>query len=74
MNDEAERAQRRELVRRAGADLAAGGGKDPRGCWLPDAEAQAARDMVESAGLAYLAAPYIADEVRRLGTGPAGAR
>jgi predicted CoA-binding protein len=54
--------------------LAAGGGKDPRGCWLPDAEAQAAQDMVESAGLAYLAAPYIADEVRRLGTGPAGGR
>jgi len=28
----------------------------------------AARDIVESAGLAFLAAPYIADEVRRLGT------
>jgi hypothetical protein len=54
--------------------LAEGGGKDPRGCWLPDAEAQAPRDMAESAGLAYLAAPYIADEVRRLGTGPAGGR
>jgi hypothetical protein len=30
--------------------------------------------MVESAGLAYLSGPYIADEVRRLGTGPAGGR
>jgi len=29
---------------------------------------------VESAGLAFLAAPYIADEVRRLGTVPRGGR
>ena len=54
--------------------LAADGSKHPRGCWLPQAEAEAARDMVESAGLAYLSAPYIADEVRRLGIGPAGDR
>lgn len=54
--------------------LAEGGSKDPRGCWLPEPEAQAARDMAESAGLAYLAAPYIADEVRRLGAGPPGGR
>jgi predicted CoA-binding protein len=54
--------------------LAADGSKDPRGCWLPAAEAQAAREMVESAGLAYLAAPYIADEVRRLGAAPRGGR
>jgi predicted CoA-binding protein len=54
--------------------LAADGSRDPHGCWLPAAEAQAAREMVESAGLAYLAAPYIADEVRRLGTAPRGGR
>ena len=54
--------------------LAADGSKDPHGCWLPAAEARAARDIVESAGLAFLAAPYIADEVRRLGTVPRGGR
>jgi predicted CoA-binding protein len=54
--------------------LAADGSKDPHGCWLPAAEAQAAREMVESAGLAYLSAPYIADEVRRLGAAPGGGR
>ena len=54
--------------------LAADGSKDPHGCWLPAAEAAAAREMVESAGLAYLAAPYIADEVRRLGAAPRGGR
>jgi predicted CoA-binding protein len=52
--------------------LASDGSKDPHGCWLPEADSQAARGMMESAGLAYLAAPYIADEVRRLGAGQSG--
>jgi hypothetical protein len=54
--------------------LAGDGSKDPRGCWLPEAEARAARDIVESAGLAYLPDPYIADEVRRLAAGQPGGR
>jgi predicted CoA-binding protein len=69
------------LARRLGAGaiwlqsgLAADGSRDPHGCWLPAAEAQVAQGIVESAGLAYLAAPYIADEVRRLRAGPPGGR
>jgi predicted CoA-binding protein len=40
------------------------GAKDPRGCWLSQAESANARKVVEGAGLAYIEAPYIADAVR----------
>ena len=40
------------------------GAKDPRGCWLPDAESARAREIVERAGLVYIESPYIADAVR----------
>src|SRR5687767_9381883 len=40
------------------------GAKDPRGCWLPQAESAKAREIVEAAGLTYIEAPYIADAVR----------
>ena len=40
------------------------GAKDPRGCWLPDAESTKAREIVEGAGLTYIESPYIADAVR----------
>ncbi len=42
------------------------GADDPRGCWLPWAESQEARAIVESADLTYVEGPYIADAVRRL--------
>lgn len=44
--------------------LDATGVRDPRGCWLPPERAAAARQIVESGGLVYLDAPYIADSVR----------
>ena len=37
------------------------GRKDPRGCWLPENDASAARKLVESAGLTYIDQPYILD-------------
>jgi predicted CoA-binding protein len=46
---------------------AGGGADDPRGCWMPEAASREARATVESAGLTYVEAPYIADAVRRLG-------
>jgi len=46
--------------------LADGGEHDPRGCWLDDDSAAEARRAIESAGLVYLAEPYIADAVRML--------
>lgn len=49
--------------------LAAGGEKDPAGSWLADEDAAAARAIVESAGLAYVDSPYIADVARGLGGG-----
>jgi hypothetical protein len=41
--------------------LAAPGVKDPNGCWLPDEELQAARRLIEAAGMKHIAAPYIVD-------------
>lgn len=41
------------------------GAKDPRGCWLPEADSRRAREAVEHAGLTYIEAPYIADAVRK---------
>lgn len=43
-----------------------GGAKDPKGCWLPPADLQAAKAMVESAGLIYISEPYIGDVARKL--------
>jgi predicted CoA-binding protein len=47
--------------------LASDGTKALNGCWMDEAASQAARAIVESAGLTYLEAPYIADEVRSRG-------
>lgn len=41
--------------------LNADGGKDPTGCWLSDTDRAAARNTVETAGLAYVDGPYIVD-------------
>jgi predicted CoA-binding protein len=41
------------------------GDRDPKGCWLPPDEADRARSLVEAAGLAFFASPYIGDAVRR---------
>ena len=42
------------------------GSKDPRGCWMPLAELAEARRIVESAGLAFIAEPYIGDAAREV--------
>jgi predicted CoA-binding protein len=47
--------------------LARDGVEDPAGCWLPEDTSREARNLVESAGLRYVDATYIADAVRRLG-------
>ena len=49
--------------------LDARGAKDPTGCWMPEPDSRRAREIVESAGLVYLDAPYIGDAVRQLDTG-----
>jgi len=49
--------------------VASDGTRAPDGCWMDQAASQAARAAVESAGLAYIEAPYIADEVRSRGSG-----
>jgi len=41
--------------------LSAAGKKDLKGCWVPDGELQAARKLVESAGLLYISEPYIVE-------------
>ena len=63
------------MAQRLGADavwlqsgMASDGTKAPNGCWMDQAASQAARAIVESAGLTYVEAPYIADEVRSRGT------
>ena len=43
--------------------LSAAGVKDPRGCWLPHDERESARKLVESAGLHFVAEPYIVDSL-----------
>ena len=47
--------------------VASDGTKAPDGCWMDQAVSRTAREIVESAGLTYLEAPYIADEVRSRG-------
>lgn len=44
--------------------LSGTGVKDPKGCWLPDAERESARALVEASGLMYFAEPYIGDAAR----------
>jgi len=44
--------------------VASDGTKAADGCWLDPAASRAARAAVESAGLTYIEAPYIGDEVR----------
>jgi predicted CoA-binding protein len=48
--------------------VASDGTKAPDGCWMDQAASQAARAVVEAAGLTYIEAPYIADEVRSRGS------
>ena len=43
------------------------GAKDPRGCWLSQADSSTARGIVEGARLIYIETPYIADAVRARG-------
>jgi predicted CoA-binding protein len=45
------------------------GGKDPRGCWLADMELTLARNLVEAAGLRFIAQPCIGEVARKLQTG-----
>jgi predicted CoA-binding protein len=47
--------------------LAGDGTTDPHGCWMEPVASREARTIVESGGLRYVEAPYIAGEVRRLG-------
>jgi predicted CoA-binding protein len=42
------------------------GARDARGCWLPPAESDRARALVESAGMTYVEEPYIADAARSI--------
>jgi predicted CoA-binding protein len=48
--------------------LRSDGSRDPRGCWVPEAEHDDAEELVRAAGLTYLSAPYIVDAVRELGS------
>jgi predicted CoA-binding protein len=50
--------------RQSGLDRS--GSRDPAGCWLPVTESQQGRQIVESAGLAYVDDVYIVDAVRAL--------
>jgi len=45
--------------------LAEGGGKDSRGCWMPEEEADRARALVESSGLVFVSGHYIGDALGR---------
>jgi predicted CoA-binding protein len=47
--------------------LSSDGKRHPRGCWMPKGRSDEARQVVESAGLAYIEHPYIADTVRESG-------
>jgi hypothetical protein len=48
--------------------VTATGGKDPRGCWVADEELTLARNLVDAAGLRFIADPYIGEVARRLPT------
>ena len=46
--------------------LSAPGVSDAKGCWVPEAELQSARQLVQSAGLTYITEPYIGDVARQI--------
>jgi predicted CoA-binding protein len=46
--------------------LSALGVRDAKGCWVPEAELQSARQLVRSAGLELITQPYIGDVAREL--------
>jgi hypothetical protein len=48
--------------------LSAAGVDDPKGCWLPEDELLAARDLVQAGGLNHVTQPYIGDVARELVT------
>lgn len=48
--------------------FAAGGVKDPKGCWVAEEELTLARNLVAAAGLSFLTEPYIGDVARELRT------
>jgi sugar phosphate isomerase/epimerase len=48
--------------------LGAGGLRDPKGCWVAEEELTLARNLVEAAGLRFIAEPYLGDVARELGT------
>lgn len=48
--------------------LSGAGTNDPKGCWVPEEELRAARDLVQSAGLNYISGPYIGDAAREVRT------
>jgi hypothetical protein len=47
--------------------LASSGERDPRGCWLSEAQSAEARSIVEAAHLQYVQEPYIVDAARNRG-------
>ena len=62
-----------ESARRLGATVvwlqsgrASDGDRDPKGCWFPAEDSDAARTLVEAAGLAFVDDRYLPDEVRGL--------
>ena len=62
-------ASARELGARAfwwHTGLDTGGEANPAGCWAPDDEASAARDLAEAAGLEYVGDVYILDALAEL--------
>jgi len=40
--------------------------RDPKGCWIATGDLVVARSMIQSAGLAFITEPYIADLAREL--------
>jgi hypothetical protein len=46
--------------------ISAPGTKDPRGCWVLEADDQRDAELVRSAGMSYFSQPYIADAVREV--------
>jgi len=64
-----------DLARRAGAPvvwyqsgMTSAGARDPRACWMDEADSRTARGLVEGSGLTYVDSAYIADVARRIGT------
>jgi sugar phosphate isomerase/epimerase len=49
--------------------LNATGGRDPKGCWVPEGELQIPRRLAEAAGLRFTAEPHVAEVARGLRTG-----